>query len=97
MAVEIGTDTAGLRMTAQRLRSYAREIGDEVDRVRHFVAYSAIAWQGEAAQAFRGATTRWIDSLDEMTAMLEGIAQDLDQLAENYEQTDSVIESGWKF
>ncbi|MFZ4842798.1 WXG100 family type VII secretion target [Mycetocola saprophilus] len=95
--MEIGTDTAGLRMTAQRLRSYAREIGDEVDRVRHFVAYSAIAWQGEGAQAFRGATNRWIDSLDEMIAMLEGIAQDLDQLAENYEQTDSVIESGWRF
>lgn len=72
-----------------QIRNGSQQIRNEIERLEGEVAKLRSAWSGESQQAYDVAQRKWTQSLNEMQSLLERISVGTEQIAQQYNQSDS--------
>lgn len=75
------------RSKSQESATMAQQLGSAVDGMQS-------EWEGMAAQRFYGDFTQWKQQMQKYVELLNGIATELDRIANTIEQTDQQLAQG---
>ena len=76
---------------ASQFRSKSQESGTMVQQLTSAVKGMEAEWEGMAAQRFYSDFTQWQQQMNKYVDMLNGIATQLDSIANTIEQTDQQL------
>ena len=83
-----------VRGVAGQFRNKSQESGSMAQQLTSAVKGMEAEWEGMAAQRFYGDFSQWQQQMNKYVELLNGIATELDRIANTIEQTDQQLAGG---
>lgn len=89
MMQSMSVQTAQVLALSGEIRTGAQQIRSELERLEGEVAKLRGSWSGESQRAYDIAQRKWNESLTSMQQLLERISSGTEQIAQQYNASDS--------